>query len=191
MKTLILVTSTVLLSALHTTAQDNQYTANNGLVSFFCEGTITDVDAKNKNVDVILNTKNRELTFDMAMADFEFESRKMGRDAEKSWLETRKYPKASFKGKISDDVDFDKAGSYAATAKGKLMIHGTEKDVTINGKVVVSKDQIKLTSDFNVVLEDYTIETPTILGKEMTDGYASIKVAVTLSSATKKISQRN
>src|SRR5687768_2911993 len=127
MKTLLIIATTILLP-LQGVAQ-NTYTSTKGYVSFFSKAPIADVDAKNEKVKVQMNTSDGEVTFDMTMTGFEFKSEKMGRDARKKYLEIDKYPKAGFKGKLQGKIDYDKPGTYKATAIGKLKIHGVEKDI--------------------------------------------------------------
>jgi polyisoprenoid-binding protein YceI len=165
MKTLFIIVTTILLPLQGVVAQ-NKLMTTKGYVSFFSKAPITDVDAQNKKVNVEMNTSNGEVTFDITMTDFKFKSAKMGRDAQKKYLEIDKYPKAGFKGKIQGKIDYDKPGSYKATATGKLKIHGVEKDVTEKGTVTVGdKGQIKVQSEFSVALADYNIETPKMLGQ--------------------------
>jgi polyisoprenoid-binding protein YceI len=114
------------------------------------------------------------------MTDFEFRNAKMGRDARKKYIEIDQYPEASFRGKITTDIDYKKPGTYPATATGKLKIHGTEKEVTEKGTVRVQKGKIRLVSEFYVGLKDYKIETPKILGQEMTEDKVLVKIEATL-----------
>ena len=170
-----------LLLPLHGIVAQNKFMSNKGYVSFFSEAPVSDVDARNDKVKVELNISDGEVIIDITMMDFQFKNRKMGRDARKKYLEIDKYSKAGFKGKIQGKIDYDKPGSYQATATGKLKIHGVEKDITEKGTVTVGdKGQIKLESEFNVALEDYKIETPEILGKKMTKDKILVKVEATL-----------
>jgi polyisoprenoid-binding protein YceI len=190
MKTLFIIVTTILLPLQGVIAQ-NKYTSTKGYVSFFSKAPVADVDAKNEKVKVQMNTSNGEVTFDITMTDFKFKSAKMGRDAQKKYLEIDKYPKAGFKGKIQGKIDYDKPGSYKATATGKLKIHGLEKDVTEEGTVTVGdKGQIKLQSEFSVALADYNIETPKILGQEMTEDKVLVKIEATLSKRTKDVTSK-
>src|SRR6478609_3217198 len=156
MKTLLIIVFTVSTLVLSGSNEQHKYSSTTGFISFFAKAPIANVDAQNKKVKVEFNTSDGEVTFDMAMKDFEFKNKKMGRDAEKKYLETEKYPKASFKGKIEGKVKYDKSGSYPVTAKGKLKIHGIEKNVSEKGTVVVSDNgEIKLQSEFSIMLADY------------------------------------
>jgi polyisoprenoid-binding protein YceI len=169
----------------------NKYTSAKGYVSFFSKAPIADVDARNEKVKVEMNTSDGKVTFDITMTDFKFKSAKMGRDARKKYLEIDKYPKAGFKGKIQGKIDYDKPGSYQATATGKLKIHGVEKDVTEKGTVMVGdKGQVKLQSEFSVALADYNIKTPQILGQEMTEDKVLVKIEATLTKVTKDVASK-
>jgi polyisoprenoid-binding protein YceI len=158
----------------------NNYVTSKGIVSFFAEAPVTDVDAQNESAKVVLNAVSNEIIMTMNMADFKFKNQKMGRDAEKKYLETEKFKDASFRGKINGIANYHKAGTYPVTATGKMKIHGVERELTEKGTIVIEKDQIKIQSAFSVLLKDYNIETPTILGKEMTAEKADVKISATL-----------
>lgn len=190
MKTLFIIAITVLLPLQRLVAQ-NKYASTKGYVSFFSKAPVADVNAKNEKVKVELNTSDGEVIVDITMTDFQFKNEKMGRDARKKYLEIDKYQKAGFKGKIQGKIDYDKPGSYSATATGKLKIHGVEKDVTQKGTIIVVEGgQIKLKSEFNVILADYKIETPKILGQEMTDDKVLVKIEATLTKGAKEIASK-
>ena len=44
--------------------------------------------------------------------------------------------------------------------------------------------QVKLKSEFNVILADYSIETPQILGLEMTEDKVLVKIDATLTKGS-------
>jgi polyisoprenoid-binding protein YceI len=185
MKKLIMMVVVIVTSMAGIRAQ-NIFSTDNGHVSFFSKAPVANVDAVNDKVNVELNTATHELTCAIVMKEFEFKNGKMGRDAEKKYIEIETYPHASFKGKIEGKIDYDKPGSYPATAVGKLTIHGVAKDVSEKGTVNVQKGQIKLESKFNVQLKDYNIEIPKILGQEMTENHVLVKITATMTERPKK-----
>ena len=190
MKILMIFVVTVLLPLQGVVAQ-NKYTSTKGYVSFFSKAPIADVDAQNEKVKVELNTSDGDLIFDITMSEFQFRNGKMGKDARKKYLEIDKHPKAGFKGKLQGKIDYDKPGTYNVTAAGKLKIHGVEKDVTEKGTVTVLKGgQVKLKSEFHVALADYSIETPQILGQEMTDDNVLVKIEATLTKGPKDVASK-
>ncbi len=77
-------------------------------------------------------------------------------------MESDKYPKATFKGVITNltTINFAKDGEYKAEVKGKLSIHGVTRDVTYQGKVIIRGGKVLLNSLFNLLLADYNISIP-------------------------------
>lgn len=179
MKTLLTIAIITLLG--QGVVAQHKYTTKSGHISFFAKAPVADVDAQNEKVKIELNTKSGEVTFDMKMADFDFKSEKMEKDATDKYLETEKYTTASFKGEIDGKVSYDKPGSYEVVAIGKMMIHGVEKEIKEKGTITVSKNQVKLNAEFNLALEDFKIEQPQILGKKMTADKVFVKIAAVLS----------
>lgn len=168
-----------------TAAAKKTFSTSSGHVSFFAKAPISDVDARNDRVKITLNTSTGELKFNIVMTEFKFKNKKMGRDARRNYIEIDKFPKAGFAGKISGKVDYDKPGSYPVTATGKLEVHGVEREVSEKGTITVQKEQIKIASQFDVALKDHNIETPKILGQEMTDDNVVVKIEATLSAKSK------
>jgi polyisoprenoid-binding protein YceI len=161
-------------------AAQKTYATSKGHISFFADAPVADVDARNDKATVKLNTSTDDLTVHIAMANFEFKNRKMGRDARRNYIEIDKFPEASFIGKISGKVDYGKPGVYPVSASGKLKIHGTEKEVNEKGTIKVENGKISIHSEFNVALKDYNIETPKILGQEMTKDTVMVTINATL-----------
>lgn len=174
----------ILLLPAYRIAAQSTFTTENGMISFFAEAPVADVDARNDQVRIELNASSLALTFDVKMADFDFQNNKMGRDATDKYIEIEKYPKAGFKGKVNNKIDFEKPGKYAVSVTGVLTIHGTEKKITEKGTVNVQKGQVVLLSDFYVLLKDFNIETPKILGQDMTADKVLVKIDATLSEQT-------
>ena len=77
-------------------------------------------------------------------------------------MESDKFPKSDFKGKIDNiaDVNFSKDGSYNVTVSGKLTMHGTTQDVTVKGTLTVKGKEIIAKAKFETKLKDYKIEVP-------------------------------
>jgi hypothetical protein len=175
MKTLMFVVAACLFAIFEVAGQE-QYATRNGYVSFFSEAPVANVDAANNKVKVTFNSATKEVVISMAMADFNFKNNKMGRDAENKYLETLKYPEAGFKGKIHTKADYDKPGSYKAIATGKISVHGVEKQVAEKGTVVVGKGKVTFRSEFYLLLKDFGIATPKILGQEMTEDKVLVKI---------------
>jgi polyisoprenoid-binding protein YceI len=76
-----------------------------------------------------------------------------------NWMNSDKYPKFTFKGKIDDlsKVDFTKDGTYAVSVTGDLTIRDITKPVTTPGTIIVKGGLLNVTTAFSVKLADYQI----------------------------------
>ena len=84
-------------------------------------------------------------------------------------METKKYPKASFAGKIIEDIDFQKDGTYSIRAKGQLNIHGVEQERIIKSQLEVRDNKIRVQSTFTVPLADHNITIPKVVYQKIAE----------------------
>ena len=80
-------------------------------------------------------------------------------DFNENYMESTKYPKAYFKGNITNisEVDFSKDGSYPAKVKGDLTIHGVTKEITGDGTIEVKGSKVVARSKFDIAVKEYNI----------------------------------
>jgi hypothetical protein len=131
-------------------------------VSFFSDGVIEDIAAENNKVTSIFDAGQGEIAYLMNIKDFQFEKKLMQVHFNEKYMESEKYPKASFQGKI---VGFNNAvaGIQNVKAVGKLTIHGVTRDVEFPGTAEMKNNQLSLKSKFTVKLLDYNIKVPQIV----------------------------
>jgi polyisoprenoid-binding protein YceI len=160
--------SFLLLCLLSVSGFAQKFTTEKSFVSFYSHATIEDITAENKKSVGIFNAETSEIVFSIPIADFKFAKSLMQEHFNEKYMHTDKFPKASFKGKISG---FDPAGNGVQQAKaiGKLNIHGVEKDVEIPGTIEKSGDKLLLKSKFIVKLEDYNIDRPQLLWQNIAE----------------------
>lgn len=142
------------------------YTARTGMISFFSSAPLEDIEAKNNAVFSQFSTANGQYNFDMNIKDFHFENDLMEEHFNEDYLHSDKYPKAFFRGFITNfkDVNFAKDGVYNANVKGNLTIHGVTREVTYPGTIEVKGGRAIAKSKFKIVLKDYNIGG-TVVGK--------------------------
>ncbi len=162
MKTISFIFFISLLSFVRSEAQ-HLYSTGNGETSFFSETPVENITAVNKLGQAILNTSNNELLVQMNMKQFDFPNKLMQEHFNENYIESAKYPKAIFKGKINEKIDFTKPGTYDVSATGDFTLHGVTKSRTLNGKVTVAPNAINILTDFDVALTDHNIEVPKVV----------------------------
>lgn len=79
-----------------------------------------------------------------------------------SYVESYKYPKATFKGFILNIKELDNQNG-ALEIKGILSIHGKEKEISTMANVQILKDQINLSGHFMVEVTDFDIKIPIVV----------------------------
>jgi hypothetical protein len=144
-------------------AQQGIYQTSRGEVVFFSKAPLENITAKNQAVSSLINTEKNELAFVVRISRFDFPNKLMQQHFNESYLESDKYPTASFKGKINEAIPWEKPGTYPATASGLLSIHGVEVQKTFQGNIVVRANGIQLNSTFKVPLAEHNIKIPTLV----------------------------
>ncbi|HYJ39005.1 MAG TPA: YceI family protein [Chitinophagaceae bacterium] len=158
-------------------AQEKYYTKS-GKISFYSKAIIENIEAHNRSVTCVLDTKTGNVQFSVPIKGFEFEKALMQEHFNENYLESDKYPKGEFKGQIlnNDEVDYTKDGVYNAKVKGKLTIHGQTNEIETDGKVTKEGNRVSVSTEFNVRLPDYKIKN-----EKLQNISNSIKVTVNCS----------
>jgi hypothetical protein len=127
-----------------------------------------EVKAKNTAVTCVLNTTNGEIAALALMKGFRFKVALMEEHFNENYIESSKFPKATFKGKIENfDISKISTTSKDYTIKGKLELHGKSKDITTIAKIKKTGTDIEVKTNFSVNVSDYDIEIPSVISKKV------------------------
>jgi polyisoprenoid-binding protein YceI len=163
MKKSIIITAAAILLCNAAFAQ--KYMTRTGKVSFFSGTPIENIEAFNNESAAVLDSKTGDVVFQVPVKSFKFENQNMKDHFNENYMESDKFPKAEYKGKLTnpDAVNFSKDGSYNVTTKGKLTIHGVTKEVSLPGTITVKGTEATLNTKFKVKTEDYGIKIPSMV----------------------------
>jgi polyisoprenoid-binding protein YceI len=159
-----LVTLLVLISV--ASGLDAQkYVAKDGYIGFFSSAPLEDIKAESNQAAGVIDITTGDMVFQVYITSFHFRKALMEEHFNENYLESEKYPKSTFKGKISDisSVSFSKPGKYDATVDGDLTIHNVTKKISLKGVIDVTGDGFTAGSKFNIAPEDYDIKIPSIV----------------------------
>jgi len=150
-------------------ANAQKYMTKNGFIGFYSHTPMEDIKADNNQVAGVLDAGTGEMVFQVLIKSFHFERALMQEHFNENYMESEKYPKATFKGKITDlsAVNFSKNGTYAVTVDGDLTIHNVTNKISIKGTIEVITGGINASSKFNIVPEDYKIEIPSVVREKI------------------------
>jgi len=161
-------TITFILIAILTCTQvihAQSYLTKNGKISFFSRTDIENIDAVNNQAVSVITPQTGSIAFSVLITGFLFKKALMQEHFNENYMESAKYPKASFKGTITDvsKVNFTTDGSYNVTVAGDLNIHNVSNKVIVPAVIVVKGGKVSANATFKVKLEDYKISVPKIV----------------------------
>lgn len=163
MKKIILIA--VLTIALTQVNAQKQFGTRNAKVSFIATND-EDVKAVNNEVASRLSD-NGQMSFSLLIKGFKFEYAEMQEKFNNDYAESNKFPRAEFKGTISNlkEINFTKDGNYKAVVKGNLTMHGVTQAITVNGLISIKAGKITATGKFPIVMKDYKIDASAVTEK--------------------------
>ena len=133
-----------------------------GHAYFMSHTDAIDIDGNNHQVAAIANTETGDIVVIVLIKAFEFTLATADKHFNDTYMESDEFPKAVFKGNIPvlKDLDLSNNGTFEATAKGNLTIHGQTKPVTQKGTLSVKDGKININCNFSVLIDDYKIKVP-------------------------------
>jgi hypothetical protein len=157
-----LLLSSLFFACSLTVIAQQRYVAEKSMISFFSDGAIEDISAVNEKVTSIFDVVNGEVAYLLSIKDFQFPNKLMQVHFNEKYLESEKYPKSSFQGKI---IGFNATGTgrQSVKATGKLTLHGVTKDVEVPGTVEVAGNRLVVIAKFMIKLLDYDIKIPQVV----------------------------
>lgn len=160
----ILIAFILIVSSFSSFAQ-SRYMTREGKVSFYSDTPLEKIEGHNSKAAGVFETAGGNFQTIVLMKAFMFEKDLMQQHFNENYVESDKFPKATFKGVIDNlsEVDFGKDGEYAVSVSGKMDLHGVTRDVKAKGKLKVDGTTITATSEFLLNPEDYDIKIPKLV----------------------------
>lgn len=150
------------------TSYSQIYISKDGTTKFTSEAPLELIKAQSGKTTGVVDFGTKNVAFSVEIKTFNgFNSELQKEHFLENYMETEKYPKAIFKGKLIDDVDLTKPGTYSVRAKGTFNIHGVEKEKIIKVKLVIKDGQVDAESEFEVPLNDHDIKVPKIVNQKI------------------------
>ena len=164
------------------TGQTKYYTKT-AKINFYSQAPLENIEAVNKTAIAIVDSNTGDVQFSVLVKGFEFEKALMQEHFNENYLESSKYPKSQFSGKIQNNgvVNYSKDGAYTASVKGTLTLHGVAKEITVPGNTTVKNGIPVLQAEFYILLSDYNISIPSLV-KDKISKTVRITIDCTLSN---------
>lgn len=142
-----------------------KYMTRNGYIGFYSHTPLEDIKADNNQVASILDTGTGEIAFQVLIRSFIFPKALMQEHFNENYMESDKFPRSTFSGKITDyqKIDFKKNETWEITVEGDLSIRNVTKRISVKGTLVTEQEKIKASAKFNISPEDYNIKIPSVV----------------------------
>jgi len=185
MKTKLLVLFALIFFSNLADAQSKFFTRN-GTISFFSKTPMENIEAVNNQSSAIFDTDKGDIAVSAQMKGFEFEKALMQEHFNENYVESDKYPAATFKGSIKD---YDKSSfktdeEKVVNLEGDLTMHGVTKHISTSAKITWGKDKISASSEFNISVADYNVKIPKAVIENIAEAIL-VKVEFNLDPYTK------
>jgi len=160
---LILCTITINVNA------QGKFYSKTASMSFHAGTSLEDIDAQTNTGTVVMDAQTGKLESNVLIKAFQFKRALMQEHFNENYMESSKYPKATFKGTIKNlsDVNFSKDGTYKVKVEGTMDIHGVQKPLTTDGTITVAGKNVKVNTNFIIATADYDIKIPGVVSDKI------------------------
>jgi hypothetical protein len=145
-----------------------KYFTRTGATNFKASvATFEAIEATNKSTTVLLKTDTGDIAAQLFIAAFNFRVALMQEHFNENYMDSDKFPKATFRGKIKGfSIDTLKK-EYPLL--GTLTIRGIKKEIETTARVMITEGSIYITSSFTVKPQNFDIKIPSIVRKKIAE----------------------
>lgn len=152
------------------------FNISKGTIIFSSDAPLELIKAESDELKGLIETEKKQFAFSVKVRSFKgFNSGFQKDHFNENYLESDKYPEATFSGKIIEDVDFTKNNTLTVRAKGILTVHGVPKERIIKSDMTIKNGAIFIKANFTVLLADHNIPIPKVVHEKLA---SDIKVEV-------------
>ena len=159
-----------------------KYLTRTGHIHFYSHSALEDIKADNNQVASVIDLSTGDMVFQVLIKSFKFEKALMEEHFNENYMESDKYPRSTFKGKITNPSpsQLSKQGKYDVTVEGELDLHNVKKNIIVKGTLETGPATVVANAVFNVSPADYNIEIPAVVRDNIAK---SIEVTVNMNYA--------
>lgn len=174
----LIIAAALLITLIRPQAAFSQlYNTRAGFVGFYSKTALEDIKAENNQVYAIIDAGKQNLAFQLLVKGFVFPKELMQEHFNENYVESDKYPKATFSGTYIGSVQLNKDGVYNVTVKGNLSLHNATKAIEVPATIEVKNGHLLGQAEFKVKPEDFGISIPSVV-RDKIDKEITVKVNI-------------
>ena len=139
------------------------YMTRTGFIGFYSKTPLEDVQGENHQAYAVVDLGKKDLAVGVLLKGFIFPKELMQEHFNENYVESDRYPKATFSGSFTGDIAPGKDGTYNVVVHGSLTLHGVTKAIEVPAVLTLQGGILSGTATFPVVPEDYNIGIPSIV----------------------------
>ncbi len=177
MRTCSIIFTLLFITTISAGAQ--KFITKTGHIRFYSDSPLEKIEANNRQVNCAFDLATGDFVFKVLMKSFEFEKALMQEHFNENYVESDKFPSATFIGKVTNfkDVNPSKDGIYDVNVEGRLTMHGVSKNISEKGTFEMKQGKLIGKAKFNIAVADYKITIPGNVGNNISK---TIEVTVDL-----------
>jgi hypothetical protein len=153
------------------------YATRTGFIGFYSKTPLEDIKAENNQVYAIIDGGKKNIAFSLLLKGFIFQKELMQEHFNENYVESDKYPKASFTGAYTGEVPLNKDGVYKVMVRGSVSLHNVTRPIEVPATIEVKNGHLIGQSDFKLKPEDFNISIPSLV-RDKIDKEISVKVNI-------------
>ncbi|HZK96230.1 MAG TPA: YceI family protein [Prolixibacteraceae bacterium] len=150
----------------------NRFFTKDAKINFNSSTSLEDIIAESNQATTFIDIEKNEVAFSVLTTSFKFRRALMEEHFNENYMESSKFPKAKFTGKIVSPIDWKSEKAVVVDVKGELTMHGATKEVTFKATITPGKSSINAIAELKVTPEDFKIAIPSAvrdkIAKEVT-----------------------
>ncbi len=154
-------------------------TQKSGSISFFSSTPVEDIKAENSSFTSSINPADSTVVFTVPVTGFEFRKRLMQQHFNDQYMESKKFPVATFRGKLAQPIPpYDGTlTTFRTRVTGELTIRDITREIDEVVEITRSSDEMDALAEFIVRPADFGIKIPRMLIKNIAE---EIKVTISV-----------
>ncbi len=139
-----------------------KYFTRTGEITFYSETPVENIKGVNNQASCIFDTDKGEMALFVLMKGFEFEKALMQDHFNENYVESDKFPKATFKGKILNykGLDLKSSDPQELEVEGDLNVHGVTRHIKTTATVQPKGGKLIGHANFPIKIGDFDIKIP-------------------------------
>lgn len=151
-------------------SQSTVYMCDNGKINLKSVAVLEVIEARCNKLRGVIDPSNQSFAWTVEVRYFEgFNSPLQQEHFNENYLESTVYPRATFTGRIIEQVNFQQQGLQTVRAKGKLNIHGVEQERILKCQLENKDGKLFVRTTFTVPIADHDIAIPRIVHQKIAE----------------------